>query len=661
MLNMEDFRGKVVGDAKYLHKSAINLLSLEYTSKIKDCVTIVGEKHNWNVIKINLKETHKISLLDYEDFSENACPALLNSCQVDVSKKTFSVRNHSHSNPPILHRKELLLPPDDKNQSKFQELTSNLEVIGAFKRITKLGTKKSWETELKNLGIKIVEHKIFDLEDPDGVPSSAIPVLRFRTAISRNALSVPAKLLYQSGLANETFSYLDYGCGRGDDVAFLSELNIQAIGWDPYFNKKKELLKASDIVNLGFVLNVIEDPIERIQVLKNAFSLTKKCLSVAIMLKSQNDSSISKPFNDGQLSSIKTFQKYYDQKEMEILLKTELRVDPIAAAPGVFFIFRDETLEQDFLLKRQLGIIRDYEPKALKSKINEKKERTQVALRMVNNLARHTLAFARKPSLEELPKYFRDQLEKSGISYRRAFDAASQLISDSQLKIAVTAKRDQLTLFFAMYFFSSRPKYKKLTNTLQKDIRLHFGSMKDLEDEAKELLYSLGNADLLLSDSLEAQRMGYGHYQDGKFTLRSSNLSAIPIRLRGVIAIAERLAGAVEENDLIRIHMESKKVSYIKVENFDTSPLPRMLSRTVIKLRKNEIVNLDHVEDGRVKMVYLKSRWMKQTDQNYQVQSEFDDLILNSLDLDFSGEGPRFEQFAKALMENKIALPEYKT
>ena len=69
---------------------------------------------------------------------------------------------------------------------------------------------------------------------------------------------------------------------------------------------------------------------------------------------------------------------------------------------------------------------------------------------------------------------------------------------------------------------------------------------------------------------------------------------------------------------------------------------------------------MDHSKDGRVKTVYLKSRWMSETDQNYKVQLEFDDLILNSLDLDFSGEGPKFEQFAKGLMENKIALPDYK-
>lgn len=487
-----------------------------------------------------------------------------------------------------------------------------------------------------------------------------VDVQRHKTAIGRPALSLPAKLLFQSGLVTDETSVLDYGCGRGDDVKFLKELGIPAVGWDPYFAPEPTLLVRHDIVNLGFVLNVIENPEERKIVLSEAYALADTCLSVSVMLHSQNDTVTSIPYGDGQLTAKKTFQKYYEQIEIEELIANQLSVSPIAAAPGVFFIFRDEVLEQDFLLKRQLGIIQDYEPRDLLAKINEQKEKSDLALRTTQNLIRHTLALARKPELEELPRYFRQQLAKSELSYRRVFNAASQKISEEQLKEAVIRKKEQLMLFFAMYLFSSRPKYRTLNSTLQKDVRLHFGSMKDLEKDAKEFLHSLGNTDLLLADSLDAQSAGYGHYQDEKFTLRGKHLPNIPIRLRGVVALAERLAGAVEGNDLIRIHIKSKKVSYIKVENFDASPLPRMMARTIVKFRKNEILNLDHSKDGRVKTVYLKSRWMSKTDQNYQVQSEFDNLIQSLLGLDFSGEGPGFSQFAKALMEKNIPFPQYK-
>ena len=54
----------------------------------------------------------------------------------------------------------------------------------------------------------------------------------------------------------------------------------------------------------------------------------------------------------------------------------------------MFFIFKDEEVEQDYLLKRQLGIIRDYDPNLSLVKINEQKEKTKEATRIANLLAR---------------------------------------------------------------------------------------------------------------------------------------------------------------------------------------------------------------------------------------------------------------------------------
>ena len=484
-------------------------------------------------------------------------------------------------------------------------------------------------------------------------------VHRHKTAIGRPALSLPAKLLFQSGLVSDETSVLDYGCGRGDDVKFLNELGIPAIGWDPHFAPDSSLLTPHDIVNLGFVLNVIEDPKERITVLKNAYALADKCLAVSVMLHSQNDTATSIPFSDGQLTSKKTFQKYYEQIELEKLITDQISAPAIAAAPGVFFIFKNEELEQDFLLKRQLGIIQDYEPRDLLTKINEQKEQADLIFRTTQNLIRHTLAFARKPEIDELPRYFKQQLAKTGLSYRRAFNAAIQRITEQELKEAVIKKKEQLTLFSTVNLFSGRQKYRKLNSALQKDIRLHFGSMKVMERESKDLLYTLGDFELLLLDCLEAERNGNGYYQDEKLTLRAKQLQNLPIRLRGVTALAERLAGTIEGSDLIRIHIDSKKVSYIKVTDFGKSPLPRMIARTIVKFRENEILNIDHQSDGRVKTVYLKSRLMDPNDRNYEAQLKFDNMVVNTLDLDFRGEGPKFELFANALIEHNISLPFY--
>ena len=50
---------------------------------------------------------------------------------------------------------------------------------------------------------------------------------------------------------------------------------------------------------------------------------------------------------------------------------------------------------------------------------------------------------------------------------------------------------------------------------------------------------------------------------------------------------------------------------------------------------------------------------MDQADKNFQIQSQFDDQIANQSGLSFAGEGPKFEEFAKKLMDLKIAPPLY--
>ena len=654
---MTKFKGKLIGGVHYFHKSALNLVDSQILPKIHKSIDSVGDKFDWNVVKFD-RTTAEISLLDYESFEESEFPALLKSCQINISTGNFKIRNHSANNPPILHRKELLLPPSNENFKLYEKLTRDLEKIGAFANITRLGTKISWDLELSNLGITVKNHEVVDLEvNTESVFSQNI--VRYRTAISRNSLSTPSKLLFQAGLANEDSSFLDYGCGRGDDIKFFKELGVSAIGWDPHFQNDTANLVQADIVNLGFVLNVIEDPEERMKTLKRAYSLATKCLSVAVMLQSQNDLASALPFNDGCVTSIKTFQKFYTQSELEELLQSELKATPIAAAPGIFFVFKDEAAEQDYLLKRQLGIVRDYDPKNLVTKANERKEKSELALRVANNLAKHIISFARKPEIEELPRYFKMQLEKSGVSFRRAFDAASQLITEDDLKNAVIVKKEQLILFFAMYFFSGRAKYKNLAKSLQKDVRLHFGSMLRAEEAAKELLFSLGKEELIYQDSYKSTELGLGHVTDGKFSFQIKNLKKLPLRLRGVMSIAERLAGAVEDANIVRIHIETKKVTFLTVPNFDTSPLPRISKRSIVDFRQHEVKSIIHDQGGRVKTIYLKSVLMNPKEKNYQIQKVFDDKILSESGFEFLGEGPPFEDFAKTLLEKKIFLPAY--
>lgn len=141
-------------------------------------------------------------------------------------------------------------------------------------------------------------------------------VQRHKTAIKRNELSRPLKLGLDHGLVTERTTVFDYGCGRGDDVRRLNQKGIVARGWDP-LHRPAEARTPADIVNLGYVVNVIEDPQERIRVLNEAWALTRKVLIVSARLLIEASRQYrTSPYSDGHLTSRGTFQKYYDQLEL---------------------------------------------------------------------------------------------------------------------------------------------------------------------------------------------------------------------------------------------------------------------------------------------------------------------------------------------------------
>jgi hypothetical protein len=76
----------------------------------------------------------------------------------------------------------------------------------------------------------------------------------------------PVTLGVEHGVINPTTSVFYYGCGRGGDVALLRTAGFAVFGRDPAHAPDSPRLSAG-VVNLGYVLNVIADPTERVRAL----------------------------------------------------------------------------------------------------------------------------------------------------------------------------------------------------------------------------------------------------------------------------------------------------------------------------------------------------------------------------------------------------------
>jgi DNA phosphorothioation-associated putative methyltransferase len=177
----------------------------------------------------------------------------------------------------------------------------------------------------------------------------AIP--RHKTAIRRGDLSRPVKAALHDGLINPTVTVFDYGCGHRQDIELLSAQGIACDGWDPAFRPDFPKHPA-DVVNLGFVLNVIEDVHERSAALQQAWSLSSRLLIVAAQVKEAGRLLSQLPFGDGVLTGRGTFQKFFEQGELKAFLEAELQAEAIAASLGIFYVFKDEMLQQQFLANR---------------------------------------------------------------------------------------------------------------------------------------------------------------------------------------------------------------------------------------------------------------------------------------------------------------------
>lgn len=92
------------------------------------------------------------------------------------------------------------------------------------------------------------------------------------TAMARSALSKPVQLALDDGVLAPGRAVFDYGCGRGGDINRLRMAGFDAGGWDPVHASHQPIYDA-DVVNLGYVINVIERPTERVDAIREAWAL----------------------------------------------------------------------------------------------------------------------------------------------------------------------------------------------------------------------------------------------------------------------------------------------------------------------------------------------------------------------------------------------------
>ena len=617
--------GKNLPDSIYVHESALEAVPVPLTELVLKIATALKiPDDGWNILKF-YKRDYKVAFLSYPSFEGDSYPALQHSYTVDLAKLSMRKAAYKADNPPILHRKDTFVSADHPMCEHFKALTAEGEAIGLYENTRLIGFKNNWERLISNKGFFLNDEGRLQPKAEKTNPNSGIPIDsnfdgeidRHKTAIDRNQLSQPMQILARHDYLNGDWSVLDYGCGKGDDLRELEAHGLDASGWDPV-HEPEGLLVSSDIVNLGFVLNVIEDRDERIETLKRAWDYADKLLIVSVMVAGDSVIEQFTPYKDGVITSRKTFQKYYAQSEFRSFVETTLDDDAIAAGQGIFIVFKDKVEEQQFLLQRQ-HVKRDWNQKTqreLKTRAAStealKKNIVDKHLDLFTDFWETALDLGRIPANNEFE--FSDQIRRVAGSHNKAHQVLISHFGDRLFKEAQKKRKEDLLVYFALGLFEKRKPKTQMPESLKRDIKAFYNSYNDALEEAKVALFAVGDPELIekacnkAHDILQCGEMLEGH----SYIFHKDYLGDIPPELRIYIGCATQLYGDLEEIQLVKAHMTSGKVSLMGYKDWE-SDTPLLVERIKIKMREQDVDFFDYTGKFTPQPLPNKLEFIRQT------------------------------------------------
>lgn len=631
--------GKHLPDAIYIHKDAFSAIPEALAQFIPAVAKAVKlNDNNWDLVKLFKKE-FRLSLLHYPNFYSESYPVLKQSLNVNLSKLSQKITNYETSeNPPILHRKETMVLPESSYYEHFVILTQEGENAGLYENSRLIGFKQSWENLITRHGYELIDGRLFRC--------SALPTLdnepgidRHRTAIVRHELSAPMKTLMRYGYLEGSYSIFDYGCGRGDDLRELEAHGLDALGWDPNFQPDNDKV-SSDVVNIGFVLNVIEHQDERLDALLGAWELADKLLVVSVMLANESYIAQFKPYKDGVITSRNTFQKYYAQSEIKGYIERNLQEDVIAVAPGIFYIFKDKLEEQQYLqrkYKRHHKWQQLTSPEPVEEKDKAKLLITQNQL-LFDNFWNVCLELGRIPANDEFEQS--DKVRELIGSHRKVFSLLQELFDTKEFEQAEKDRKEDLLLYFSMGLFEKRKPYTQQPESLKRDIKALFNDYNTAINLATELLFTIADTKLINKQCIKAHTQLSASLlnKDHSLIFHKDYLNELPLLLRIYVGAGLQMYGDLDASiDLIKIHITSGKLTLTSYDDFEKS-VPFLVERIKIKMADQDIDFFDYVNKNRQPPLLNKHLYISTLHESFKKQFSFDKRLAKLLDYNLDEE-----------------------
>lgn len=386
----------------------------------------------------------------------------------------------------------------------------------------------------------------------------------------RHTCSRPIALALAGGVVSTKTTVLDYGCGRGGDIRYLTKRGVDVVGWDPAHRPDGER-RPSDVVNLGYVLNVIESPEERDEVLRTALSLAQEVLVVSVRVDKGSDA--FEECGDGCLTARNTFQKLFTQAEFRAYVEEVTGLRPHIAGLGIAYVFKDSAREAAYIATQAFTRRLEY-----RTDLIEQFSRHPLAKRFV----RKAHALGRIPHPDEFKQYA-GLVEAFG-SAQRIERLLLRTVDPEKFQGTQEQRKEDILLFLAMLPLQrvKPPAMGALPSDVQRDIRAIWKSHAAALAEAKAFLFSMGKENVI-RDACRASVVGKLLPTD--LYVHTSAVDQMPAVLRLLLFAVRQVVGDVE-HDLVKIALDGGSVSLLSYPGFDVDPHPPLTQSLRVDLRR---------------------------------------------------------------------------
>lgn len=288
----------------------------------------------------------------------------------------------------------------------------------------------------------------------------------------------------------------------------------------------------------------------------------------------------------------------FEQHELRDWIESTLGESTVAAAPGIFYVFKDPTAREAYSVSRFARS--DVRPRI--SRTTRVYEQYKEEFQALSEFVR---VYGRLPHPHESADASILQTELGSI--RRAF-LVLQRIEKAEKWAETREKRTQDTLvYLALSRFPKRCKYSELPESTQLDIRAFFGTYNRAREQADSLLFSAGKSSAIEEACCSST---VGKLTGEAIYLHESAVSELPPLLRVYEGCARVLVGRVEGANVVKLHRGRPAVSYLSYPGFETVAHPALYGSLIVDLQKLRVKYRDYASSENRPILHRKDQFI---------------------------------------------------